>query len=67
VAATARAAVFFGPGEPFEIRPVPIPEVEPDGVLIRISHANICGSDRTSGAATLPCACPRTAGSSATR
>ena len=45
VAATARAAVFFGPGKPFEIRPVPIPEVEPEGVLIRVSHANICGSD----------------------
>jgi len=45
VPATARAAVFFGPGKPFEIRPVPIPEVEPEGVLIRVTHANICGSD----------------------
>jgi len=45
MAATARAAVFFGPGKPFEIRPVPIPEVEPEGVLIRVTHANICGSD----------------------
>ena len=34
---TARAAVFFGPGKPFEIREVPIPEVEPEGVLIRVS------------------------------
>ena len=45
MAATARAAVFFGPGKPFEIREVPIPEVEPDGVLIKVTVANICGSD----------------------
>ena len=43
--ASARAAVFFGPGKPFEIREVPIPEVEPDGVLVRVTLANICGSD----------------------
>jgi threonine dehydrogenase-like Zn-dependent dehydrogenase len=42
---TARAAVFFGPGKPFEIREVPVPEVEPGGVLIRVTYANICGSD----------------------
>jgi threonine dehydrogenase-like Zn-dependent dehydrogenase len=41
----ATAAVFFGPGKPFELREVPIPEVEPDGVLVRIALANICGSD----------------------
>jgi threonine dehydrogenase-like Zn-dependent dehydrogenase len=45
MATTAKAAVFFGPGKPFEIRAVPIPEVEPDGVLVRVSLANICGSD----------------------
>ena len=45
MADTARAAVFFGPGKPFEIRPVPIPEIEPEAVLIRVTHANICGSD----------------------
>ena len=43
--ATARAAVFFGPGKPFEIREVPIPEVDANGVLIRVTTANICGSD----------------------
>jgi threonine dehydrogenase-like Zn-dependent dehydrogenase len=42
---TGRAAVFFGPGKPFEIREVAVPEVEPDAVLIRVSLANICGSD----------------------
>ena len=44
---TAKAAVFFGPGKPFEIRDVPIPEVEPEGVLIRVTLANICGSAPT--------------------
>jgi L-iditol 2-dehydrogenase len=42
---TGRAAVFHGPGTPFEIRDVTIPEVEPDAVLIRVSLANVCGSD----------------------
>ncbi|MBI3825301.1 MAG: zinc-binding dehydrogenase [Candidatus Rokubacteria bacterium] len=45
MSATGRAAVFFGPGKPFEIRDVRIPEVEPDAVLIRVSLANVCGSD----------------------
>ncbi len=43
--ATGRAAVFHGPGKPFEIRELPLPEVEPDAVLIRVTRANICGSD----------------------
>jgi threonine dehydrogenase-like Zn-dependent dehydrogenase len=43
--ATARAAVFFGPGKPFEIRDVPVPEVEPEGILVKVTLANICGSD----------------------
>jgi len=42
---TAKAAVFFGPGKPFELKDVPIPDVEPEGVLIRVTVANICGSD----------------------
>lgn len=45
MAATARAAVFFGPGKPFELREVPIPDPEPEGVVIRVTMANICGSD----------------------
>ena len=40
-----KAAVFFGPGKPFEIREVTVPEIEPDAVLIRVSLANVCGSD----------------------
>src|SRR4029450_9091803 len=42
---TGKAAVFFGPGRPFEIGEFPLPEVEPDAVLIRVSLANVCGSD----------------------
>ncbi len=42
---TGKAAVFHGPGKSFEIREVPIPEVEPDAVLIRVSLADVCGSD----------------------
>jgi len=40
-----KAAVFFGPGKPFELRELPVPEVEPDAVLIRVTLANVCGSD----------------------
>ncbi len=42
---TGKAAVFFGPGKPFEIRQVTLPEVEPEAVVIRVSLANVCGSD----------------------
>ncbi|OGL01001.1 MAG: hypothetical protein A3E31_05490 [Candidatus Rokubacteria bacterium RIFCSPHIGHO2_12_FULL_73_22] len=42
---TGKAAVFFGPGKPFEIREVPIPDVEPDAVLIKVALASVCGSD----------------------
>jgi len=42
---TGKAAVFLGPGKPFEIRELPLPDVEPDAVLIRVSLANVCGSD----------------------
>ena len=45
MAATGRAAVLVEPGKPFEVRELPIPEVEPDAALIRITLANICGSD----------------------
>jgi threonine dehydrogenase-like Zn-dependent dehydrogenase len=43
--ATGKAAVFLGPGRPFEIREVPLPEIEPDAALIKVSLANVCGSD----------------------
>jgi threonine dehydrogenase-like Zn-dependent dehydrogenase len=42
---TGKVAVFHGPGKPFEVRELTIPEVEPGAVLIRVSLANVCGSD----------------------
>jgi threonine dehydrogenase-like Zn-dependent dehydrogenase len=42
---TGRAAVFFGPGKPFEIRELALPDLEPGAILIRVTLANICGSD----------------------
>jgi threonine dehydrogenase-like Zn-dependent dehydrogenase len=42
---TGKAAIFFGPGKPFQLREIPMPDVEPDAVLIRVSLANVCGSD----------------------
>jgi threonine dehydrogenase-like Zn-dependent dehydrogenase len=42
---TGKAAVFHGPGKPFELREVTLPEVEPDAVLVRVALASICGSD----------------------
>ncbi len=38
------AAVYTGPYD-FELRELPVPEVEPGGVLVRITAAGICGSD----------------------
>ena len=40
-----KAAIYEGPGIPMEIKELPLPEVGPDAVLIKISMANICGSD----------------------
>jgi D-arabinose 1-dehydrogenase-like Zn-dependent alcohol dehydrogenase len=42
---TGRAFVFTGVRQPFEAREFPLPEVEPDGILVRVTVANICGSD----------------------
>src|ERR671934_3026896 len=45
MAETARMAVFYGTGKPFEIREYPVPEPEPGAALIKIALANVCGSD----------------------
>ena len=45
MARTGKAAVFFGAGKPFQIQELPLPALEPGAVLIRITLANICGSD----------------------
>ncbi len=40
-----KAAVFTEIGKPLEIREYPVPEVEPDALLVQVTLANICGSD----------------------
>jgi threonine dehydrogenase-like Zn-dependent dehydrogenase len=42
---TGKAAVFHGPGKPFELRELALPELEPGAILVRVSLANVCGSD----------------------
>src|SRR6185436_14169664 len=45
VATLNRAALFFEPGKPFEIRELPVPEARPGGLTLRVTRANICGSE----------------------
>ncbi|MBV9089154.1 MAG: zinc-binding dehydrogenase [Mycobacteriaceae bacterium] len=40
-----RIARFDGPGKPFQIETVVLPEVRPGEILIKVARANICGSD----------------------
>lgn len=40
-----RAAVFYEVGRPFEIKEYPVPAPEPGAIVVRITVANICGSD----------------------
>jgi threonine dehydrogenase-like Zn-dependent dehydrogenase len=42
---TGRAAVFTGSGQPLQIRDYPVPEPGPGAALVRITLANVCGSD----------------------
>jgi D-arabinose 1-dehydrogenase-like Zn-dependent alcohol dehydrogenase len=42
---TGKAAVFVGTGKPFEIREYPVTEPPPGMALIKVSMANVCGSD----------------------
>jgi threonine dehydrogenase-like Zn-dependent dehydrogenase len=42
---TGRAAAFYGHGQPFRINRYPVPEPEPGAALVRMSVANVCGSD----------------------
>src|SRR5215208_1411787 len=45
MAATGRAAVFYGHGQPFQIKEYPVPEPEPGAALVKMTLANVCGSD----------------------
>jgi L-iditol 2-dehydrogenase len=42
---TCLAAVITRFGEPTELREVPLPDVEPGGVLVRVDAATLCGTD----------------------
>ena len=43
--ATGKAAIFAQPNTPMEIQDLPIPDIEPGAILIKVTMANICGSD----------------------
>lgn len=42
---TGRIARFDEPGKPFQLETVSLPDVGPGEILIRVTRANICGSD----------------------
>src|SRR3972149_3775318 len=42
---TGKAAVFCDTGKPFEMREYPVPDPEPDAIVVRVTSAGICGSD----------------------
>ena len=42
---TGKAMVSTGVGIPYEMREYPLPDVEPDAILVKITMACICGSD----------------------
>lgn len=42
---SGRAALFFGPGRDLEIAELPVPDPEPGALVVRVTRANICGSD----------------------
>lgn len=42
---TCRAALLEEYGKPLQIREIPIPEVEPRGILVKVEMAGICGTD----------------------
>jgi threonine dehydrogenase-like Zn-dependent dehydrogenase len=45
MAESGKAAVFFDTGKPFEMRDYPVPDPEPDAIVVRVTSAGICGSD----------------------
>lgn len=40
-----KAAVFTGVGEPMEVREFPLADPEPGAIIVRVTLANVCGSD----------------------
>ena len=55
---TARAAVYDAPNTPFAIRVLPLRDVRPDEVLVRVSMSTICRSDIHSYHGHRPNPCP---------
>ena len=55
----ASVALFHGAGRPFELRQQKIAQPHPDGVLVQVSLATICGSDlhTVTGRRTAPTPC----------
>jgi threonine dehydrogenase-like Zn-dependent dehydrogenase len=45
MAETGKAAIYTDVGNPFEIREYPVPDPAPDGIVVRVTSAGICGSD----------------------
>ncbi len=45
MAETGIVAVFTGARKPFELREFPVPDPEPGAILVRVTLANVCGSD----------------------
>jgi D-arabinose 1-dehydrogenase-like Zn-dependent alcohol dehydrogenase len=45
MAEKGRAAIYTGLGKPMEIVEYPVPDPEPGAILVKISVANVCGSD----------------------
>jgi D-arabinose 1-dehydrogenase-like Zn-dependent alcohol dehydrogenase len=44
MAATARGATLLGPDQ-LEIREYPIPDIPPDGGLVKVEMGGVCGTD----------------------
>jgi D-arabinose 1-dehydrogenase-like Zn-dependent alcohol dehydrogenase len=45
MATTGRIALFERPRQPFTFREMPVPDPEPGAAVVRVTMANICGSD----------------------
>jgi D-arabinose 1-dehydrogenase-like Zn-dependent alcohol dehydrogenase len=45
MAEKGRAAIYKGLGIPMEIKEYPVPDPEPGAILVKVTVANICGSD----------------------
>jgi D-arabinose 1-dehydrogenase-like Zn-dependent alcohol dehydrogenase len=43
--ATGRVAAFYGPGKPMQIKEYAVPEAEAGCIVVKMTVANVCGSD----------------------